>query len=78
MKDGPNSFPKTKVKPRAFSCPLPQFTYSESGPGRTEQRGVEVERGQGADDKENPKSSSCSMPKLFPLSGDGGVWVLGA
>lgn len=37
MKNGPNSGPKTEVKSSVFSCALPQFTYSENSPGRTEQ-----------------------------------------
>lgn len=32
----------------------------------------------GANGKQNPKPSSCSLPKSFPLSQDGGEWMLAA
>ena len=79
VENRPNSGPRTEAKPSASSCPLLQLICSENGPGRAGQRCLQNWRWSGgANGKQNPRPSPCSLPKPFPLSRDGGEWILAA
>lgn len=79
VENRPNAGPRAEAKPSASSFPLLQLICSENGPGRAGQHWLQNWGWSGgANGKQNPKPSSCSLPKSFPLSEDGGEWMLAA
>jgi len=81
MRNGPNLGPKTEGKPGAFSCPLPQLTDPENGPGRTEQgwlpswAGWGGGRGRTTHKIPSPPLAPCQNYFRYPEMGVSGCWV---